>query len=107
MAGAMDWVLAMQQELAAEKKNNDEKKRAHRHYPDAVLLLSKLYAMAAASEAAHPINSVFTSLMPEKIQELKQGGKFCHPVAKHGSRAGIELQGSGCSGSRYTSSRGY
>ena len=29
MAGAMDWVLAMQQELAAEKKNNDEKKRAH------------------------------------------------------------------------------
>jgi type I restriction enzyme, R subunit len=55
MAGAMDWVLAMQQELAAEKKNNDEKKRAHRHYPDAVLLLSKLYAMAAASEAARDI----------------------------------------------------
>lgn len=40
MAGAMDWVLTMQQELAAEKKNNDEKKRAHRHYADAVLLLS-------------------------------------------------------------------
>jgi type I restriction enzyme, R subunit len=55
MAGAVDWVLAMQQELAAEKKNNDEKKRAHRHYPDAVLLLSKLYAMAAASEAARGI----------------------------------------------------
>jgi type I restriction enzyme, R subunit len=55
MAGAMDWVLAMQRELAAEKKNNDEKKRAHRHYPGAVLLLSKLYAMTAASGAARGI----------------------------------------------------
>jgi len=55
MAGALDWVLTMQQELAAEKKNNEEKKRAHRHFADAVLLLSKLYAMAAASEAARGI----------------------------------------------------
>ena len=39
MAGAMDWVLAMQQELAAEKKDKDEKKRAHHHYADAVLRL--------------------------------------------------------------------
>jgi type I restriction enzyme R subunit len=55
MAGAMDWVLAMQQALAAEKKNKDDKNRAHRHYADAVLLLSKLYAMGAASEAARDI----------------------------------------------------
>ncbi len=55
MAGAMDWVLTRQQELAAEKKNTEDKKRAHRHYADAVLLLSKLYAMAAASDAARGI----------------------------------------------------
>jgi type I restriction enzyme R subunit len=55
MAGAMDWVLAMQQALAAEKKNKDDKNRAHRHYADAVLLLSRLYAMGAASEAARDI----------------------------------------------------
>jgi type I restriction enzyme, R subunit len=52
MAGAMDWVLALQQALAAEKATEDEKKRAHRRYADEVLNLSKLYAIAAASEAA-------------------------------------------------------
>lgn len=55
MAGALDWVLTMQQELAAERKDTDDKKRAHRHYADAVLVLSKLYAMAAASDAASGI----------------------------------------------------
>ncbi len=55
MAGAMDWVLTMQQALAADKKTEEEKKRAHRHYADAVLVLSKLFAMAAASEEARDI----------------------------------------------------
>jgi type I restriction enzyme R subunit len=55
MAGAMDWILTLQQELAAEKTTDEDKKRAHRHYADAVLLLSKLYAMAAASEEAREI----------------------------------------------------
>lgn len=55
LAGAMDWVLAMQQGLAAEKAREDEKKRAHRHYADAVLHLSKLYAMGAASDEARDI----------------------------------------------------
>jgi type I restriction enzyme R subunit len=55
MAGAMDWALTLQQELAAKKTKAGEKKRAHRHYADAVLLLSKLYAMAAASDEAREI----------------------------------------------------
>jgi type I restriction enzyme R subunit len=55
MAGAMDWVLSTQQELAAQKKKEEDKKRAHRHYADAVLALSKLYAMSAASDAARKI----------------------------------------------------
>ncbi len=55
MAGAMDWVLAMQQELAEEKTKEEDKKRAHRHYANAVLLLTKLYAMGAASDAAKEI----------------------------------------------------
>jgi type I restriction enzyme R subunit len=55
MAGAMDWVLAMQQELAEQHSKDEEKKRAHRHYADAVLILSKLYSMAAASDEARDI----------------------------------------------------
>ncbi|HQT65417.1 MAG: DEAD/DEAH box helicase [Acidocella sp. 20-57-95] len=55
MAGAMDWVLAMQQELAAQHSKDEEKKRAHRHYADTVLILSKLYSMAAASDEARDI----------------------------------------------------
>lgn len=55
MARAMDWVLTLQQELAAEKTKEEEQKRAHRHYADAVLLLSKLYAMTAASEETREI----------------------------------------------------
>jgi type I restriction enzyme R subunit len=55
MAGAMDWVLTTQQALAAEQTKEEDKKRAQRHYGDAVLLLSKLYAMSAASDAAREI----------------------------------------------------
>jgi type I restriction enzyme R subunit len=55
MAGAMDWVLTLQQRLAAEERTEDAKKRAHRRYADEVLILSKLYAMSAASEAARVI----------------------------------------------------
>jgi type I restriction enzyme R subunit len=77
MAGAMDWVLAMQQQLAAEKKNNEEKKRAHRHYADAVLVLSKLYAMAAASEAARGIRDevgFFQGLRAALVKTTADGG---------------------------------
>jgi type I restriction enzyme R subunit len=55
MAGAMEWVLDTQQALAAEKTKEDDKKRAHRLYADAVLALTKLFAMAAGSDAAREI----------------------------------------------------
>ncbi|MHB1304430.1 MAG: type I restriction endonuclease subunit R [Acidiphilium sp.] len=55
MAGAMDWILTLQQELASAKTKEEDKKRAHRHYADAVLNLSKLYAMAAASDEAREV----------------------------------------------------
>ena len=55
MAGAIEWVLAMQQADAAKEQNEEAKKRAHRRYADAVLSLSKAYALAAASDAARDI----------------------------------------------------
>ncbi|MBB4267975.1 type I restriction endonuclease subunit R [Roseospira visakhapatnamensis] len=55
MAGAIEWVLAFQQDAAAQETSEDGKKRAHRRFADAVLALSKAYALAAASEAAQDI----------------------------------------------------
>jgi type I restriction enzyme R subunit len=51
----MDWVLTVHQEDAARETTEDGKKRAHRRYGDAVLALSKAFALAAASDAAKAI----------------------------------------------------
>lgn len=55
MAEAIDWVLAMQQQWAAAEKTQDGRRAAHRRYPDAVLALSKAYALASASDEAREI----------------------------------------------------
>ena len=55
MAGAIDWVLTLQQVEAAKEATEEGKKRAHRRYADAVLALSKAFALAAASDAARAI----------------------------------------------------
>lgn len=55
LAGAMDWVLTMQQEDAAKETTEEGKKRAHRRFADAVLALSKAYALASASDEARAI----------------------------------------------------
>jgi type I restriction enzyme, R subunit len=42
MAGAIDWLLTLQQQADAAKETTDEaKKRAHRRYVDAAVALSK------------------------------------------------------------------
>ena len=55
MAGALDWVLTVQQNGAAHEATDEGKKRAHRRYPDAVLALSRAFALAAASDEARDI----------------------------------------------------
>lgn len=55
MAGAIEWILDMQQKLAAKETTKQGKKEAHRRYQDAVLALSKAYALASASEDAKAI----------------------------------------------------
>jgi type I restriction enzyme R subunit len=52
MAGAIDWVLTLQQEEAAKESAEEGKKQAHRRYADAVLALSKAFALGAASDEA-------------------------------------------------------
>jgi type I restriction enzyme R subunit len=55
MAGAIEWVLTMQQQDAARETSEEGKKRAHRRYNDAVLALSKAFALAAASDYAREV----------------------------------------------------
>ncbi len=55
MAAAIEWILDLQQRLAAQEKTKEGKKTAHRHYQDAVLALSKAFALASASDEAREI----------------------------------------------------
>jgi type I restriction enzyme R subunit len=55
MAGALDWVLTLQQEDAAKETSEEAKKRAHRRYADGVVALSKAFALAASSDEARDI----------------------------------------------------
>ena len=55
LAGAIDWIRTRQQQAAAQETTPERKKRAHRRYQDAVLALSKVFALAAASDEARSI----------------------------------------------------
>jgi len=55
MAGAIEWILDLQQKLAAKETTKEGKKNAHRRYQDAVLALSKAFALASASDEAREI----------------------------------------------------
>jgi type I restriction enzyme R subunit len=55
MAGAIDWVLTMQQNDAARETTEEGKKRTHRRFADAVAALSKAFALASASDEARDI----------------------------------------------------
>ncbi|MBB3066007.1 type I restriction endonuclease subunit R [Limibacillus halophilus] len=55
LAAAMEWVLDMQQREAAKEDTEEGKKRAHRRFNDAVLSLSKAFALASASDEAREI----------------------------------------------------
>jgi len=52
---AIEWVLNMQQREASREQTKEGKKRAHRHFNDAVLALSKAFALAGASDEAQGI----------------------------------------------------
>lgn len=55
MAEAIEWILSQQHQAAEQEADGNAKKRAHRRYQDAVLALSKAFALAAASDEARQI----------------------------------------------------
>ena len=78
MAGAIDWVLTFQQADAAKETTDDGKKRAHRRYADAVVALSKAFALAGASDAARKIREevgFFQAIRAALIKSVPGDGK--------------------------------
>ena len=78
MAGAIDWVLTLQQSDAAKETTDEGKKRAHRRYGDGVLALSKAFALAAASDAARVIREevgFFQAIRAALVKSVPGDGK--------------------------------
>jgi type I restriction enzyme R subunit len=78
MAGAIDWVLTLQQADAAKETSAEGKKRAHRRYADGVVALSKAFALAAASDAARDIRDevgFFQAIRAALIKSVPGDGK--------------------------------
>jgi type I restriction enzyme R subunit len=55
LAEAIEWILTRQHEAAARETSEEGKRRENRRYQDAVLALSKAFALAAASDFARTI----------------------------------------------------
>jgi len=55
LAAAIEWILTRQHEAAAREKTQEGKKRENRRYQDAVLALTKAFALASASDEARAV----------------------------------------------------
>lgn len=55
LAEAIEWILTRQHESAARETSDEGKRRENRRYQDAVLALSKAFALASASDEARAI----------------------------------------------------
>jgi len=78
MAGAIDWVLTLQQADAAKETTDEGKKRAQRRYADAVLALTKAFALTAASDEARDIREevgFFQAIRAALVKSVPGDGK--------------------------------
>ena len=55
LAEAIEWILGKQHEAAARETSEEGKRRENRRYQDAVLALSKAFALASASDEARAV----------------------------------------------------
>ncbi|MBK1724148.1 type I restriction endonuclease subunit R [Thiocystis violacea] len=99
LAGAIDWVLEMQQKAAAKEAKEEGKKRAHRRFADAVLVLSKAFALAAASDEARDIRDevgFFQTVRAALVKSAPGAGKSARErelaVAQIVSRAVVSTE---------------
>ncbi|TSE30353.1 hypothetical protein Tther_01057 [Tepidimonas thermarum] len=78
MAGAIEWILDQQQQWAAQETTPEGKKAAHRRFADAVLALTKAYALAAASDEARAVREevgFFQAIRAALVKSATGSGK--------------------------------
>jgi type I restriction enzyme R subunit len=81
MAEAIEWILEQQHQAAQQETDDNAKKQAHRRYQDAVLALSKAFALAAASDEARHIRDQVGFFQTIRAA-LGKGGFGTHPYSK-------------------------
>ncbi len=77
LAGAIEWILEMQQRQAAGETTEEGRKLAHRRFGDGVLALTRAFALAAASDAARDIRDevgFFQTVRAALVKSTPGGG---------------------------------
>lgn len=78
MAGAIEWILNLQQEMAEKETTDEGKKKVHRRYQDSVLALSKAFSLASASDEARKIREevgFFQAIRTALVKSIAGSGK--------------------------------
>ena len=78
LAGAIEWILEMQQRQAAGETTEEGRKLAHRRFEGGVLALTRAFALAAASDAARDIRDevgFFQTVRAALVKSTPGGGK--------------------------------
>ena len=74
LAEALEWILARQHEAAQRESTDDARKAAHRRFQDAVLALSKAFALASASDEAKAIRDEVAFYQTVRAALVKSSG---------------------------------
>ena len=78
LAEALNWILARQDEAARRETDPDAKKAAHRRFQDAILALSKAFALCAASDEARDVRDevgFFQALRAAMVKAADASGR--------------------------------
>jgi type I restriction enzyme, R subunit len=78
LAEAIEWILTQQHEASARETTDEGKRRANRRYQDAVLALSKAFALASASDEARDIRDeigFFQTVRVALVKSVNSDGK--------------------------------
>jgi type I restriction enzyme R subunit len=78
LAEAIEWILTRQHAAAAKENTEEGKRRENRRYQDAVLALSKAFALASASDEAREIRDeigFFQTVRTALVKSADSGGK--------------------------------
>ena len=74
LAGAIEFILARQHEAAVKESTDEARKAVHRRFQDAVLALTKAFALAAASDEAREIRDDIAFYQTIRAALAKTGG---------------------------------